>query len=247
MAGVWIWRAMGAALMSGLPLMPAAASVVDKPETVDGTVVRYEMVLPNHYDAAKSYPAILAFPPGDQKIDLVDDMIESTWREQAERRGYIVIEPAAPGGDRFFEKGERIFPAFLEHMLAQHKIENGKFHIAGISAGGTSAFWIAEKYPQYFYSVSALPGSLREPTPERMSAFSNMCIYMFVGEHDAARTREDMQSQADAFKAMGYPVQFAVERGQEHVMVTLTGRGAARLFAQFEQARQPHCGVSSAR
>ena len=38
-------------------------------------------------------------------------------------------------------------------------------------------------------------------------------------------------------------VAFAVERNEEHVRLSLTGRGANRLFAQFEQARKPSCGV----
>ena len=193
-------------------------------------------------DSRKARKA-LGWKPKMSFKDLVDDMIESTWRGPAERRGYVVIEPAAPNDERFFQKGERVFPGMLTALLAEYKVLGNKFHIAGISAGGTSAFWIAAKYPQYFYSVTAFPGSLWEPTPERLNAFADLCIYMFVGENDEERTRTTMQQQAETFRAKGFHVAFAVERNEEHVMLSLTGRGANRLFAQFEQARKPSCGV----
>ena len=198
---------------------PARATVFNKEIVIDGTTVEYELILPDNYDPAKAYPTVLAFPPGDQKMDLVDDMIESTWRGPAERRGYVVIEPAAPNDERFFQKGERVFPGMLTALLAEYKVLGNKFHIAGISAGGTSAFWIAAKYPQYFYSVTAFPGSLWEPTPERLNAFADLCIYMFVGENDEERTRTTMQQQAETFRAKGFHVAFAVERNEEHVML----------------------------
>ncbi len=36
-------------------------------------------------------------------------------------------------------------------------------------------------------------------------------------------------------------VEIAVEQGQGHVMETLSGPGAARLFDQFEEARKGGC------
>ena len=83
---------------------PARATVFNKEIVIDGTTVEYELILPDNYDPAKAYPTVLAFPPGDQKMDLVDDMIESTWRGPAERRGYVVIEPARPTTSVSFKK-----------------------------------------------------------------------------------------------------------------------------------------------
>jgi hypothetical protein len=53
--------------------------------------------------------------------------------QQAEQRGYIVIAPAAPDGDLFFEEGARVFPEFLTKILADYKILDGKFHVAEVS------------------------------------------------------------------------------------------------------------------
>src|SRR3954462_8738068 len=143
-----------------LLIQPLQADVFEKTKTVGGTTVHYKTVLPNGYDAAKAYPAILAFGGGPQTMNTVDSVLTRNLRTEAERRGYIVIAPAAPDGQLFFEGGARIFPEFLKLMLADYKIEGGRFHIVGPSNGGIAAFHVAAGCPQYFRSVTAFPGYL---------------------------------------------------------------------------------------
>jgi hypothetical protein len=63
-----------------------------------------------------------------------------------------------------------------------------------------------------------------------------MCINMYAGERDTGWL-ESEKKQATQFRALGYAVELNEENGQGHVMRTLEGDGAARLFRQFEQAR----------
>jgi S-formylglutathione hydrolase FrmB len=135
----------------------------------------------------------------------------------------------------FFEGGERIFPKFLDEILAEYKIRDNKFHITGMSNGGISSFHVAALYPQYFRSITVFPGYLPQDTPARMQNISKMCINMYVGEVDTGWL-EDMQRQSSKFRAKGMNVQFAIEKGQGHVPQTLSGDGAKRLFDHFEQA-----------
>ena len=220
---------------------PLAAEVLDKTRDIAGTTVRYKVILPTGYDPAKAYPAVLAFPGGPQTMGTVEGTLERNWREQAERLGYIVVIPAAPNGRLFFEEGARIFPEFVVKLLGDFKVLNQRFHIAGVSNGGLSAFHIAASYPQYFWSVTGLPGYLPDATPARTRSLVKMCIHMYAGELDPGWL-ESEREQAAAFRAQGMAVQFSMEKGQGHVMRTLEGEGAARLFKQFEQARQG-CGT----
>jgi dipeptidyl aminopeptidase/acylaminoacyl peptidase len=146
-------------------IQPARAEVQAHTKNVADTTVVYKVVLPNGYDPAKAYPAILAFGGGPQTMNTVDTILTRNLRAEAEKRGYIVVAPAAPGGDLFFEEGARIFPEFLKMILADYKIEDGKFHIAGVSNGGIAALHVAAANPQYFLSVTAFPGYMWEPTP----------------------------------------------------------------------------------
>jgi poly(3-hydroxybutyrate) depolymerase len=238
------WTALLAAVIFLLAIPSASASVLDKTDSIAGLTFRYKVVLPNGYDPAKAYPTVLAFPGGEQSMDTVEGSLERNWKDQAEKRGYIVVIPAAPGNRLYFEGGEKIFPAFFDKILADYNVLDKKFHIAGVSNGGLSAFHIAAMYPQYFWSVTGLPGFLPQPAPERIQALANLCINMYAGQLDPDWADQEA-AQARAFRKLGMKVEIAVEKGQGHVMETLSGAGAARLFDQFEEARKGACGDST--
>jgi len=218
----------------------AGAKVIDKSVTAGGMVVNYKVVLPKDYDPDKTYPAVLAFPPGPQTLDMVFTTLQRNWAPEAQRRGYIVVIPAAPSGRLFFEEGARVFPEFLERLAAEYKVLDNKWYVAGMSNGGLSAFYIAASYPQYFRAVIGFPGYLPDPTPAKISALAKMCLYMHVGELDSGWL-EAMQQQAAQFRNKGFNVHITVEKGQSHVIGTLTGDGAVRLFDEIAQSAQG-CG-----
>jgi poly(3-hydroxybutyrate) depolymerase len=214
------------------------ANVLQQTTRVDRTSVDYEVILPEHFDAQRSYPAILAFGGGPQTMDVVERMVERTFRDQAEKRGYIVVMPAAPDGQLFFEGGERIFPAFLQKILGDYKVEGGRFLVAGASNGGISAFYIAALYPQYFRSITAFPGYLPDPSPARLNAIAALCIHMFVGQLDELGFGTPMQQEEAIFRQRHMAMTFSIEPGQPHRIATLSGAGAARLFDLFDADRK---------
>ena len=216
------------------------AKAYDKAVEIDGATLHYKIILPKSFDPAKTYPAVLAFPPGSQTMDMVLTTLQQNWLPEADRFGYIVVVPAAPNGRPFTGAGAKVFPEFIERLLQEYKIRDNKFHIAGMSNGGRSAFHIAAMYPQYFLSVTGLPGYLPDPTPERVAALSKMCIYMHVGELDTDWVQQ-MEQQASMFRAKGYTVHFTIEKNEGHVMRTLAFEGSDRLYKQMEDASQG-CG-----
>ena len=214
------------------------AEVLDKAKKVGGITVRYKVVLPDKYDAAKAYPAILAFGGGPQTMETVDRVLDRNLRAEAEKRGYIVIAPAAPNSGLFFEGGARIFPEFLKMILADYKIQDGKFHIAGPSNGGIAAFHVAAANPQYFLSVTAFPGYMWESSAGKLEAISKMCVFMYVGEDDEYMWHGEMRKEAQFLRSRGAVANYTVEKGQPHRMETLAGTHAGRLFDGFEQTKK---------
>jgi predicted esterase len=227
-----------AAVVAMFAIQPAHAELLEKTKKVAATTVRYKVVLPNGYDAAKPYPAILAFGGGPQTMNTVDAVLTRNLRAEAEKRGYIVIAPAAPDDQLFFEDGARIFPEFLKLILADYKIQDNKFHIAGPSNGGIAAFHVAAANPQYFLSVTAFPGYMWEPTPAKLQAISKMCVFMYVGENDEYMWHEEMKREAEVLRAKGTLARYTVEKGQPHRMETLAGAKAGRLFDDFEETKK---------
>jgi poly(3-hydroxybutyrate) depolymerase len=234
----WTLAVAAAAAMaiSATPLLHAEQ--IEKTMKVAGTTVHYKVVLPNGYDPATAYPAILALGGGPQTMNTVDGVLSRNFGAEAERRGYLVVAPAAPDGQLFFEDGARIFPEFLKRILADYRIQDNKFHIAGPSNGGIAAFHIAAANPQYFLSVTAFPGYMWEPSAAKLQAISKMCVFMYVGELDEYRWHDEMRKEAELLRAKGTVARYTVEKGQPHRLETLAGANAVRLFDGFEETKK---------
>jgi predicted esterase len=215
--------------------VPARAEVLEKSRTVAGVTVQYKVVLPSGYDPARPHPAIVALGGGPQTMNTVDGLLNRNLRAEAEKRGYIVIAPAAPNGELFFESGARIFPEFLKLILADYKIRDGKFHIAGPSNGGIAAFHVAASNPQYFLSVTAFPGYMWQPTAAKLQAISKLCVFMYVGENDDYMWHDEMNREAEFLRSKGAVARYTVEKGQPHRIETLAGASASRLFDNFDE------------
>jgi poly(3-hydroxybutyrate) depolymerase len=229
---------LSALVLAILATQSLRAELLEKTKKVGGTTVHYKVVLPTGYDPAKAYPAVLAFGGGPQTMNTVDGLLDRNLRAEAEKRGYIVVAPAAPDGELFFQGGERIFPEFLKMILADYKIQDNKFHIAGPSNGGIAAFHVAAMNPSYFLSVTAFPGYMWEPSNAKLQAISKMCVFMYVGENDEYMWHPEMKKEAEWLTSKGTLARYTVEKGQPHRMETLAGAGAGRLFDGFEEAKK---------
>jgi poly(3-hydroxybutyrate) depolymerase len=234
----WTPRILAAAAVALFSSQSLHAELLEKTKKVAGTTVNYKVVLPNGYDSAKAYPGILALGGGPQTMNTVDNVLSRNFRAEAEKRGYIVVAPAAPNGDLFFEEGARIFPEFLKMILVDYKVQGNKFHIAGPSNGGIAAFHVAAANPQYFLSVTAYPGYMWEPSLARLQAVSKMCVFMYVGEFDEYMWHGEMKKEAEFLRAGGTVARYTVEKGQHHRLETLAGASAGRLFDGFEETRK---------
>ncbi len=234
----WMLLALTVAAIVTYLIQPLQAEVIEKTKTVGGTTVHYKTVLPNGYDPTKAYPAILAFGGGPQTMNTVDGILNRNFRAEAEKRGYIVVAPAAPDDQLFFEEGDRIFPEFLKMILADYKIRDNKFHIAGVSNGGIAALHIAAENPQYFLSVTAFPGYMWKPSAAKLQAISKMCVFMYVGELDPYMWHSEMKKEAETLRSNGTVAHYSVEKGQPHRLDTLAGANAGRLFDGFEETEK---------
>lgn len=227
---------LGAALAASAAVaMPAAAEIVQKTGRFGGAQIAYEVFVPPGYDAAKAYPAVLVFTGGPQALPMARNTVETDWAPEAAKRGYIVVSPAAPEGQLFYEKGDRIFPAFIEQIRRDYRIA-GKLHIAGHSNGGLSAFHVAARWPSYFSTVTGYPGLFDEPDLPRSAALKPMCVYMHVGDGDPIWWGA-MQDQMEAMQKQGFRIALSVEKGQGHRLKAAELDLSRRLFDEIESCR----------
>ena len=220
-----------AVLACGLP-HTAYAEMIEKSGRFGGLQVTYKVGLPPGYTAGRAYPVVLVFTGGGQTLRMAEGTLTTDWREQAEKRGYVLISPGTPDGRLFFEGADRIFPDFLDMIVRDYKPDGGKLHVAGHSNGGLSAFHVAAKYPSYFSTVTGYPGLLNGPELSQ-AALKPLCLYMHVGDQDSGWMSE-MQRQSGDLKRQGYRIAFTVEKNQIHRLKAQEINLSPRLFDEIE-------------
>lgn len=229
-------RVVAAAFAAVAVNRPVAAEMIEKTGTFAGLKVTYKVVLPDGYDAARAYPAVLVFTGGPQTLQMAGNTLEADWRKEAERRGYILVSPGTPDGSLFFEGADRIFPEFLDRILRDYKIKGGTLHVAGHSNGGLSAFHVAARFPKYFTTLTGYPGLLDGPDAAKTPAIKPMCVFMHVGDMDAGWLPA-MREQAEQLRRQGFKVQFSVEKNQVHRLKAQEINLSNRLFDEIESCK----------
>ena len=221
-------------MLCGLVGTPAEAQLARRSGGFGGVTLSYWVAYPEGYMPGASYPTVLVFSGGPQTIDGAARTVESDWREEASRRGYVVVAPGTPDGNLFFQAADRVFPDFLDYLVREFTPEGGTLHVAGHSNGGSSAFHVAALYPAYFATVTGYPGLLNGAADAaRIDALTSQCIFMHVGDRDPS-WRAVMRSQADEMERRGMSVQFAVEVGQVHRLRAQEIDLSRRLFDQID-------------
>ena len=199
----------------------------------DGTALRYAVVLPAEFTPAETYPVLLAMSPGPQTEAMVEAGL-NYWQQAAQERGWIVISPIAPDGVLFFQGSEALMPEFLDAMLAQYQVENGRFHLAGVSNGGISAFRIAANQPERFQSMLVIPGMpASEADFKSLDRLVDLPIAMYVGERDTEWVGQMQETEAQLAE-LGTAVTLEIMPGEGHVIQGVTGE---QLFDFFEANR----------
>ncbi len=216
----------------------AQAEVKSLSAEVNGKTIRYKVVLPYGYDETKKYPTIIAIPGGRQDMNRVTRDLNDYWKDEAEKRGYIVISPAAIGSRLYYKAGASYIPEFMEQMKAQYPIDADNMHIAGTANGGQSAFHIAGMLAGEFRSVIALPGFFPKLsvnlTNDNYAAMRKSCYTIFTGQRDRPYT-DEAETQTDKLRPLLINISHIVEPKEEQSMTSLQGENSYRLFDRIEE------------
>jgi predicted esterase len=230
------WTTFGILLL-GCSGVPAEAQLARRSGTFGGIDLTFWLAYPEGYQPGGSYPTVLVFGGGPQTLDGAARTIESDWRDEGIRRGYVIVAPGSPDGRLFFQGADQVFPEFLEFLIAEFRPEGGRLQVAGHSNGGSSAFHVAALYPELVQTVVGYPGLLNGPADvARMTALEPLCVFMHVGDADAS-WRNAMRRQEREMRALGYRVALTVEPDQGHRLRAEELDLSRRLFDEIESCR----------
>jgi len=203
--------------------------------TIDGTDIDYAAIVPADFTLGDTAPVLLAMPPGAQNIELAVGVTWGTFGQQALDRGWVVVSPAAPEGQRYFDGSEALIPGLVDWIATWVDIEGDRPHLAGISNGGISSFRLAANQPDGFASIVAFPGYPRgDGDRAALAELAGMPIHMFVGEADTNWV-PPMQEAFDTLNELGGKVTFEIRAGEGHVMRSLSD--GVEVFDLLDAAR----------
>ena len=218
--------------LAAAPQTPGGSHQFRELRTAEGRL-RYALALPDGFDASRTYPVLLAFPPGPQTEPMVDAGFDRYWGRQASRRGWIVVSPAAPDGQVFHRGGDALIPALLDAIASEFQIESGRFHVAGWSNGGRTAFRVALDFPSRVRSLVVLPGGpATESDIDRLARLDGIAVRMYAGGRDTEWVRV-MQDTERRLKVLGVSVDTTVLPGEGHVPPSLDGEPIMTLLEEL--------------
>jgi len=194
----------------------------------------YWLLLPENFDSTETYPAVLAIPPGKQSFDEIEWAINLYYIRQSIQRNWLVISPAAPQGIKFHEGSESTIPLLFSEIEKNYHIEESRYHLAGISNGGISAFRLGTLYPGRFQSITVFPGMPTETDKNRLQNLAEIPVTMNVGALDATEWVAETEQTVRILDSLGIAVSYKKWENDGHVIIGLT---AAYLFDLFEEHR----------
>lgn len=220
------------------PTTPAAATpgaIAVGEVDINGTTIEYATLVPDNFQPGDTAPLLLAFPPGGQRIDLAESTLASLYAPEALRLGWVVVSPAAPNGELYFQGSEALVPGFLDWVETWVAPEGGAPHVAGISNGGISSFRYATQNPDRVLSVTTLPGFPRSDADrEALESLTDIPVRLYVGQDDDGWVEPALEA-ADTINGFGGDATATVFPGEGHIMAS-TADGTV-VFAQLEAAR----------
>ena len=226
-------RASGVDADSDLPAIEPGGVASGRVE-IDGTVVDYVTVTPEGFEPGAEAPLLLALPPGGQDLGLTRSIVERTYATEAARRGWVVVSPAAPNGELYFQGSEVLLPPLVDWIESWVMLEGGAPHVAGISNGGISSFRYAAENPDRVRSIVVFPGFPQsEADREALEELTGVPIRLFVGENDSGWL-EAAEEAAATLQGLGGDAELAIVPGEGHILAaTADGTAVFDLLDSF--------------
>jgi pimeloyl-ACP methyl ester carboxylesterase len=213
----------------------APGEVTSGSVVVDGVTIDYVVSAPDGFDSGDEAPLLLAFPPGGQGLDLVRSLVEGTYGPEAQRLGWVVVSPASPNGELYFQGSELLMPGFLDWVETWVTPEGGAPHVAGPSNGGISTFRYAALNPDRILSLTTFPGFPRsEADQAALSQLVSIPTRFYVGGADTAWIGPATEA-ANTLTTLGADVELTIFEGEGHIISST--RDGTLIFEQLETFR----------
>lgn len=130
-------------------------------------------------------------------------------------RGWVIAVPVSPDSSSFLGESGQIIPQVIDKLQQINEIEGGKTLLVGVSNGGSSALEIANRHPERYLGVVAVPGNVADNTV--LADFKGLPIFLRIGENDFLRWNNRLALLELALSRAGASVNAKLEPDASHV------------------------------
>jgi predicted peptidase len=226
-----------------------------------GVTVPYALFVPSNYDAAKSWPVIVALHGLGRPYDWMmgyEGMIDF-----AERDGVIVVSPLGyhprgwygsrgsgiPGGAQAAGSQETLPPNLGE--LSEQDVMNvlgivrkefntdpARIYLFGHSMGGAGTYHLAARHPDLWAGL-AVAAPAPSATPDQLDAFRHVPILVLHGDEDRTVNVDGTRRWVAHMRELGMQHVYVEVKGGDHSQFIAADRAMlSKVFSFFSIVRK---------
>ena len=211
------------------------------PQTFEREITRtvsinYLLYLPEAYDGSEEpWPLILFLHgAGERGVDL----------EQVKRHGppkiveegkdlpFVLVSPQCPKDEWW---SPDVLNALLDEVIANHRIDEDRIYVTGLSMGGFGTWHLAIQYPHRFAAIAPI---CRGGMPYLTHRIKHIPAWVFHGARGGTVPIEKSEEMVNALKRHGGEVRFTVYPEAAHDSWTETYDNP-ELYEWFLSHRRP--------
>jgi predicted peptidase len=191
-----------------------------------GFVLKYRLLVPDEYDASKSYPVVIFFHGGQQRLQerwepatRTGAMFCGSDSRQAQHPCFVVVPWSSPETNwgSVFENGpsKTTLAAIevLDQLELEFNIDKRREYVTGLSGGGKGTWIALLAHPGRF--AAAVPLCARQavdPKTAELTQYANLVkdlpIWMWHGAQDPKNDPENSRRMFAALKSIGAPARY---------------------------------------
>ena len=213
---------------------------LDRTVSVNGEVHRYQVYVPQDFDAKKKWPVILFLhgmgERGNDGIFPTDVGIAHAIRENASRFPFIVVIPQCRNDKRWIHpEMEAQALAALEQSVKEFRGDRDRLYLTGLSMGGYGTWNLAASHPGKFAAYIPICGGIfgprqapearlslaadanvADPYAETAKRIGSTPVWIFHGAADDSVPVEESRKMALALQAAKANVRYTEYPGVGH-------------------------------
>jgi predicted peptidase len=205
-------------------------------ETVVTKKIDYYLYYPEDYivKTTKKY-GILLFLHGSGSIPTKNDekMLPPDALTDGTTYPFLILVPQLREPHKMWDTAAVM--QVLDTVISEHRIDEKKIYLSGLSRGGAAAWDLAIEYPEKFAALAVVCGMA--PTPYAHWIDKNLPIKVFHGKKDAIIPFSEAEEMVLKLKKLNYNVEFTVFENEGHAIWDVVYKNPD-LFKWFQKQKK---------